>query len=202
MIDAKFVILGALLNITGSASYLRDTIRGKTKPNRVSWFLWATAPLIAFSAEVKHGVGLPALMTFMVGFGPLAIFLGSFVNRKSVWKVTSLDITCGVLSVLGTILWAITGSGDAAVLFTILADGLAAVPTIVKAYKEPESENWHVFFFAALSATITLLAIRKWDFVNFGFPLYILTICVAIVTLIKVRLAAHSKIAATTDFAE
>lgn len=195
MIDERFVLVGAALSLIGSASYLRDTIRGKTKPNRVSWFLWAAAPLIAFSAELGHGVGLPALMTFMVGFGPLLIFLGSFVNRQSVWRLTRLDLACGVLSVLGLALWQITGSGYLAILFCILADALAGIPTIVKSYKEPETENWHVFFFGSINATITLLAIDTWDFAHAAFPLYILAICVLLVVLIKFRVGTRRNLA-------
>lgn len=194
MIDEKFVIVGAVLNLIGSLSYLKDTIKGKTRPNRVSWFLWAAAPLIAFSAELNHGVGLPALMTFMVGFGPLLIFLGSFVNRKSSWKLTRLDMVCGALSVVGLILWQITGSGNLAILFSILADGLAGIPTIVKSWKEPESENWHVFFFGTVSAAITLLAINTWDFAHYGFPLYIFAICALLVVLIKFKIGTRHKL--------
>jgi hypothetical protein len=57
MLDEKFVILGIIVGFIGSLSYLIDTIKGKTKPNRVTWFLWALAPLIAFTAEIKQGVG-------------------------------------------------------------------------------------------------------------------------------------------------
>lgn len=188
MIDERFIIVGAILNFLGCLSYLRDTIKGKTRPNRVSWFLWAAAPLIAFSAELNHGVGLPALMTFMAGFCPLLIFLGSFLNRTAKWKLTRLDFICGALSVVGLVLWQITGSGGLAILFSILADGLAGVPTIVKSWKEPESENWHAFFLGGASALLTLLAIDTWDFAHAGFPLYILTICVLLVVLIKFKL--------------
>ncbi|EDK72752.1 conserved hypothetical protein [candidate division TM7 genomosp. GTL1] len=195
MIDEKFVILGAFLNLIGSLSYVRDTLKGKTQPNRVSWFLWAAAPLIAFSAEINNGVGLPALMTFMVGFGPLMVFLASFVNRKSSWKLTHLDIICGVLSVVGLILWQVTGSGYVAIIFSILADGIAAVPTIVKSYRQPESESWLAFFFGAISAVITLFTIDTWDFAHYGFPIYIFIVCTLLVILIKFRVGTKRKLA-------
>ena len=185
MIDEHFVIFGALLNLIGSSTYAYATLKGRTKPNRVTWFLWALAPLIAFSASVKDGVGLPSLMTFMVGFGPLIIFLSSFVNRKAFWEISKLDIACGVISVLALMLWLITGSGPIAILFSIIADLIAGVPTLIKAYKAPETENYSVFLFGAISAAITLLAINKWEFSYYGFPLYIFAICVVLFVLIK-----------------
>ncbi len=191
MIDEKFILVGAVLNIIGSFTYLRDTIRGKTKPNRMTWFLWALAPLIAFAAELRHGVGLPSLMTFMVGFGPLLIFCASFVNRRSVWKLTPLDVACGILSVSGLFLWGLTGSGYMAIICSIAADAFAAIPTIIKAYKAPETESWLVFLFGGTSAAIVLLTLDSWGFAFYAFPLYILTVCAVLVALIRFRLGVR-----------
>lgn len=188
MLDPKFVIFGALLNLVGSTSYLIATLKGKTRPNRVTWFLWAMAPLIAFSAEIKEGVGLQSLMTFMVGFGPLIVFIGSFVNKKSVWRLSTFDYVCGGLSLLGLILWLITRHGNIAIIFSIAADGLAAMPTVVKSFIEPESESGYIFGLGAVSAAITLLTIDKWTFASYGFPLYILIICLILFSLIQLKL--------------
>ena len=40
----SLVIVSALLLLWGGYAYLRDTLAGRTKPNRVTWFLWALAP--------------------------------------------------------------------------------------------------------------------------------------------------------------
>jgi hypothetical protein len=161
--------------------------------------LWALVPFIAFNAEIKQGVGLPALMTFMVGFGPFLIFLASFVNHKSLWELTSLDVICGGLSIFGILLWKITGSGNLAILFSLLADGLAGAPTVIKSYKNPESENWHVFFLAMVNAAITLLTIDIWNFAHYAFPLYIFVFCLIIVILIKFKVGTRYKLETKTN---
>jgi len=56
VLDVHFVILGAAIGSAGAALYLRDTLRGVTQPNRVTWLLWAAAPLLAFAVEVQAGV--------------------------------------------------------------------------------------------------------------------------------------------------
>ena len=188
MINENFIIVGTIILFFGSASYLIDTVKGKIKPNRVSWLLWTIAPLIAFAAEIKQGVGLQSLTTFMVGFLPLLIFLSSFVNKKAYWKLGRLDIICGILSVIGLILWAITRVGNIAIFFSILADGLAALPTIVKSYKEPETENYLVYLAALIASAITLLTIKDWKLEQFGFPLYILVVDVVLIVAIKFRI--------------
>ena len=100
--------------------------------------MWALAPMVAFAAQLSEGVGLQSLVTFAAGFTPLMVLIASFMNRKSVWVITKFDIYCGVLSLSGLLLWFVTREGSIAILFAIIADGLAAAPTIVKSWKHPE----------------------------------------------------------------
>lgn len=193
MLNENFIILGALIQFFGSLSYLTGTVKGKIQPNKISWFLWSLAPLIAFTAEIKQGVGLQSLTTFMVGFMPLLIFIASFANKKAYWKLGKFDIACGVLSILGLILWSITRIGNIAIIFSILADGLAALPTIVKAYRKPESENYLIYLTAIIGSGITLLTIQVWTIAQYAFPLYILFIDVVIVVAIKGRIRSFFK---------
>lgn len=188
MISEKFVILGAIISLSGSLAYVRATLRGKTQPNRVSWFMWALAPLVAFAAQIDKGVGLIALMTFMVGFGPLLVFIASFVNKNAVWKLGPFDIICGMFSLAGLVLWLITKEGNIGIAFAIAADTLAALPTIVKSYTNPETENHWAFTLAAISAGIAMLTIDQWTFAHYGFSVYIFSICILLASLIKFKL--------------
>ena len=185
MINEKFVLVGAALNLVGSLSYVIQTVKGKTRPNRVSWLMWALAPLIAFSAELSQGVGLRSLMTFMVGFGPAMIFIASFVNRKATWKINKLDIACGILSLIALIAWGLTSNANLAIAFAIASDLLAAIPTIIKSYTTPKSEHYLVFLLGMLRAVITLLTITDWTFAEYAFPLYIAICCFVLFMLIK-----------------
>lgn len=187
MINPNFVIIGVVLQVLGGWSYFLDTIKGKVKPNKVSWLLWSIAPLIAFAAMIKQGVGITALATFVVGFVPLVIFIASFFNKEAKWEIGKLDIVCGLLSVVGLILWLITKVGNIAIFFSIVADGLAAVPTIVKSYRYPETENSTVFFFGVLNSLIALLALSEWNFQSYGFPIYLFFVNFTIAGLIKFK---------------
>jgi hypothetical protein len=80
MLNENFVYIRAALSFLGALSYLIDTLKGKAKPNKVSWFVWALAPLVAFWATVQQGVGIQSLLTFVVGFNPFLIFLASLVG--------------------------------------------------------------------------------------------------------------------------
>lgn len=188
MLNENFVFLGVLISVIGASSYLIDTIKGKVKPNRVSFFLWALAPLIAFAAEIKQGVGIQSLMTFIVGFNPLLIFFASFVNKKAEWKLGSFDFICGGLSLIGLSLWYITADANLAIIFAVFADGLASLPTIVKSYNFPETERGWIYLTATINAAITLLTIKIWDFAHYGFPLNIFIVATIIFILVQFKL--------------
>ena len=188
MLNENFVILGVLINFFGTLNYLIATIKGKAQPNRVTWLLWAFAPLVAFSAELNKGVGIHSLFTFIVGFNPLLVFLASFVNKKAEWKLGTFDYLMGGLSLLGILLWYLTKDGNYAIFFAILGDIFAAVPTIVKSYHYPETENHWPYSTALIASIITLLTIDIWNFAHYGFPIYILIINIIFVSLIRFRL--------------
>lgn len=193
MINPNFVLLGVLFQFIGGLSYVIDTVKGKIKPNKVTWILWSLAPLIAFIAEIKQGVGIQSLTTFVVGFIPLLVFIASFLNKKAQWKISKLDIICGILSILGLILWLVTKVGNVAIFFSILADGIAAIPTIVKAYHQPESDNDFWFLCVVINASIALLSTTIWDFQHYAFPIYLIVSSFIIFLLIRFKLGNKIK---------
>ena len=188
MLNENFVYLGVALSFLGALSYLIGTLKGEVQPSKVTWFVWSLAPLVAFWATVQQGVGVQSLLTFMVGFNPLLIFLASFVNKKAYWKITKLDVTCGVLAVGGLVLWKMTDIPDLAIFFGILVDAIAAIPTVIKSFQEPETENANLFLGSGIAALITLLTIKAWNFEQFAFPAYIFGIDAILFVLIKFKL--------------
>jgi len=112
MLHSNFVIIGTLIGVAGSLGYVTVTVKGKVKPNRVTFLLWSIVPFIAFFAQIKQGVGLEALMTFSTGFMPLTVLIASFVNKQAEWKITRFDLICGILSLVGLVLWMITKVGN------------------------------------------------------------------------------------------
>ncbi|MDQ6730681.1 MAG: hypothetical protein M3022_10350 [Actinomycetota bacterium] len=183
MIDQRFVILGALFSFGTVLVYIRDTLNGRTQPNRVTWLLWGLAPMLAFAAELKDHVGLGSLMTFSVGFNPLLVLVASFVNPHGSWRIGRFDYLCGGLSILGTVAWIVTSNSDVALAAAIVADGLAALPTVRKALISPASESGVIFVGGIVNGTIALLAARRIDAAHIAFPLYILLLNFALAVI-------------------
>src|SRR5208283_2829807 len=135
------VFVAAFATLVATYVYIRSMFKGVAKPNRVSWLMWSIAPFIAATAAISNGVGWAVLPVFMSGVSPLLIFTASFVKKKAYWKLASFDYVCGALSGLALVLWYVTKDPNVAIAFAIASDGLAAIPTLTKAWNHPETES-------------------------------------------------------------
>jgi hypothetical protein len=179
------VILGLVAQFSGDFAYIRGTLTGRLKPNRISWLMWAVAPLIAFVAALADGVRWAALPVFGAGFGPLFVFIVSFKNPKSFWKLGYFDYLCGIFSLLALILWAITKEPAVAIFFAIISDLFAAIPTLIKSWKYPKTESGWIFLTGIFSTLTILAAVKSWFFSQYAFALYICAIDTAFVLIIN-----------------
>ena len=174
------VFVGAIVMLGGILSYTRETLRGTTKPNRVTWLLWSIAPLIGAAAAFSDGVRLATLPVFVMGVAPLVVFVTSFVNKNAYWKLEKSDYICGIISVLALILWQITDDPVIAIVFAIVSDALAALPTLIKSWKFPETETGIAYITAALGTATSFFAFKTGDFSEWAFPVYLVAINVLI----------------------
>jgi len=188
VINENFVIVAIIINALGNLGYLIKTLKGEIKPNKVTFLLFGLAPFIAFSAQIEQGVGMQSFLAFATGLFALAIFVASFLNKKAYWRMTLFDLICGGLSILGLFLWYITKNGNVAIIFSLSADFLAALPTIVKSFKFPETESAYPWLLVSISGLLTLLTIQRWTFADYSFPVYGFLINLIIFALVKFQI--------------
>lgn len=196
MIDARFVILGAVLSLIGCSFYVSAVLSGTARPNRISWFLWGAMPMIAFLAQIDEGVGMSSILTLSIGLGPMIVFAASFANRQSYWKITPLDLTCGLISVGSISTWLLLDNPTVAIVMVVLADTVAAVPTITKSWHSPHTEKLTYYVLAAANGSIALLTLESWRAIDWLIPAYILAIATTIATIVglRQRSIAHARL--------
>jgi hypothetical protein len=173
MLPEYCAIIGAIIGSLGGFYYLFETIVGKAQPNRITWLLWGIFPLVIFVAQRAQGVEDISWASFVAGFTPLLIVAASFFNKKAFWKSEPRDYYLMAAAIIGIILWAITANPNLALLFSLLADMLAGIPTIIKAYRHPHSESWIAYAISTVGFGISLLSIQIHNFENTTFVAYV-----------------------------
>ena len=167
------VIIGALaglISIGATIPYLRDIVRGDTRPNVVSWSLWTIVVLITAFAQVSAGASWS-----------LFLLIGSSIANISVVVLCILgygyrrfelaDKICLVLAFAALLFWWITSNPVIAIVLAVTADGIAYIPTYAKVYKHPKSEThlyWAILTFADMLA---LISVTKMSMANSLFPI-------------------------------
>lgn len=185
MLNDQWIFFGAGLNIVAGALYIHAVLQGRARPSRVTWLVSGTAGWIAVISQIGQGVGLPAVLAGVVAVVPTLILGASFIQRGSTWT-TTLDRVClaAALCGVGVLL---TVSGAAAIVAAMVVHALGAIPTLRKAYLQPESEAHVAFTAGMLNATLTLGTLDEFTFAAAAFPLYFLAMCGTISFLIVVR---------------
>jgi hypothetical protein len=176
------VLIGAIVLLIGTIFYIKETLKGNTKPNRVSWLIWSIAPMIATIAAISDGITWSVLPVFMSGFCPFLVFVASFINKNSYWKLRKIDYFCGLFSILALIFWGIAKEPNVAIILAIISDGLATIPTLIKFWKYPETETIHAYTAAIFNAFTSFFAINIWNFSAYAFPIYLISINILFVS--------------------
>lgn len=176
------VIVSVIISLSTSITYIRGTLTGKTKPNRISWSMWALAPLVGTAAALSaHADPWATTRIFLAGFVPLIIFIFSFVNKQSYWKLSTFDIICGICSLIALFVWLVVHSPTIAILIAALGDCFAALPTIVKAWKYPETESGIIFIGSLVSVLLIFPSITVWNIQNSAFQIYLFAVDSALI---------------------
>ena len=162
---------------TGHPARARPTqSRHLVRQRRAAW--------IACAGQVMQGVVLGAVLTLAVAVVPTLIVAASFANRDAYWRTTRLDLVCLALAGAAVVVL-LTSSGDLAIAMGITARGLGAVPTVVKAWRAPRTEQTTVYAAGVFGAVCTLVAAPGWEFRTVGFAVYFLLFCTVMTVLVS-----------------
>jgi hypothetical protein len=197
MLNPLYLVwLGAVVNLAVGLHYTYTTVRSSTgddaqpKPNPVSWGIWSISGWLAFFGQVTEGVRGEALLTLCVAAVPTFIFCAALVSHRrygAYASISRLDITCGALAVVTLAAWRITASGSVAVALSIVCDALVAIPVVRQAYRDPSSDSPSIWVAGAGYAVIILTTFRSVTFIESGFALYFLGLCLLVSFLLVVR---------------
>jgi hypothetical protein len=158
-----FTVLSGLTIAIAYIPFIKGTLQGSVVPNRASWLVWFVQNVLMASSAITAGVGPAAVMPVIWGLGATVMLILS-MTKGTRGAFTGLEKACLVLSGLGILLWATTGSPRLALVASLGAVLVGGVPTVVKAWVKPWTETMSGWLLMVLGTVFISLAIQRWTF--------------------------------------
>lgn len=185
ILRAILITASSILTVVSIVPYLRDVIKGKTKPRIVSWFTWALLTGIACAASsADHAYASATLLFFATVATGLVVILGFKHGDR---KFERFDIVCQIGVVVGLVLWLLLNSPAIAILASIVIDLAGALPTLKHTWQKPYEETWVAFLIGCIGCACTVLAVTSWKVTALAYPVYLTTMDALFTVIILVR---------------
>src|SRR5690348_15648637 len=101
-----FGMASGVVGIIAWVPYLRDVMRGKTKPERASFWIWGVLGVIIFSSQWAAGASWSLLLPAMDTIGIVIIAL--LAVKRGVGGFTRRDLVALGAAGVGLVLWYLT----------------------------------------------------------------------------------------------
>jgi hypothetical protein len=165
--------------------YIRDVVRGSTRPHRGTWIIWCGLSFIVLASQRADGGrwSLLVVVSQLVGAATIAVL--SF--KHGVGGTSRLDLGLAAIAVVGVIGWYTVGNPTLATLGVVIADSVAVLMMVPKTYRYPYSETLSAFVLSAASGAFAMAAVGSLDAGLLLYPTYFLIADVIIVVLIASR---------------
>lgn len=180
-----FGIIAVILTFIGYIPYIKDTIKGTTKPHIYSWFIWAFVTFIIFALQILGKGGAGAFVTLATAILCLTIFI---LGLKSGQKdITRFDTTTFIVALVAILLWVFAKQPSISNLLIITINTLANLPTIRKSWNNPYSETLFTWEMGAIRNLLGILALANYSLLTWLYPVTNLLINVLVSLLLIVR---------------
>jgi hypothetical protein len=188
------LVLSGLITVAAVVPYLRDIVRGKTRPNLVSWITWTLLTGLATAAIISTGDYRAA---FFTGAAMLETALVVILGIKHGYvKYTRFDIICQIAAVVGLLLWQIFNTPFIAVFASVSIDLIGALPTFRHSWQKPGEETWVTYAWCAVGAILALFALETYSWTATLYPVYLVLVnggmTATILLAERRRVAKHS----------
>ena len=178
-----FGIASGVLSVFAFLPYILDTIARRTEPQRASWLTWAVLGSIAFMSQVFEGAtsslwfaGVQVASTIIILVLSIWVGTGKFLGKS--------DYMILVAASIGLLLWYFTDNAAYALAITISISLLGGMATIVKAYRDPESETLITWVVSLVASVCAILSVGVVDPTLLAYPLYLFTLYLGFIVAI------------------
>ncbi len=156
-----FAIIAAGLAIWANSGYLKDVITQRVKPHPYTWFLWSIVSGVVFFGQLVKGAGVGIIPTFFAEIFTIIIF---FFSLKYGFKnIRKTDHYFLLIALLGLLPWYFTKDPTLSVIIVVIIDLIAFMPTVLKTWNKPKSENPYFYEINIVRHILSLLSLQTYN---------------------------------------
>ncbi len=184
-IRGLFLTLSSILNLAFVVPYAYEILRGRVRPNRVSWFLWLMLGVASLLAVLKAGGRHEAIFNFFFVLGEGIVFLlALFRGASGFSRVDGVALLGGLASFV--CLFALDDPAWT-LLAVLITDFFGFLPTWTKSWRDPGSESLLTYSLALGGCLFGYLAVADRALLYFVYPLYLTLGNAALVAILLYR---------------
>lgn len=175
-LDTKSILglIASVLTVLSFLPYIRNTLRGATKPHAFSWLIWSILTAVAFAGQISAQAGPGAwVMGLTCFFFATVAFLALHFGER---EITKLDWLCLIAAVLAIAAWIATDGPLLSVILISLIDAVGFVPTIRKSRIKPQQETLSLYSLNAVALVLSLFALEHHNLVTMLYPCTMITL--------------------------
>ena len=185
---SREIVLGVLaggIGIADTVPYVRDIMRGVTRPHRGTWLIWGVLAIVACLSMRADGASWSLVMAASQAVLTGLIFV--LALRWGEGGVGRLERVMILVAAAGVGGWIVAEEPVVATVCVVVADVIGAGMMVPKSYRDPESETLVTFVLASFGGALAAGAVGTIDVSLLLYPMYYCLINGAIALLIWTR---------------
>ncbi|MDD3647715.1 MAG: hypothetical protein PHS44_04420 [Candidatus Dojkabacteria bacterium] len=160
--------IGIVLTFVGYIPYIRDIIKGKTKPHAYSWFVWSLATYISFALQISDKAGIGSIITVSAATISFVIFiLGLKVGKKYITKSDKIFLISALVALA---IWIFAKQPVLSAILISATELLGYIPTIRKSWNNPYTETLSTYLSNTFRHTLGFISLTNYSILTWSYP--------------------------------
>jgi hypothetical protein len=182
---AIFGILAGLVGVVDTVPYVRDMLRGTTRPHRGAWLIWSVLAIVVCLSQRADGAAWTLAMAGTQAVVTTFVFV--LAIRWGEGGLSTAEAATMALAGAGVAVWFVAEEPIVATTGVMIADLLAIAMMVPKVYRDPGSETLATYVLASVCGALAVGAVGAFDVSLLIYPAYYCVINAGISLLIVSR---------------
>ncbi len=177
--------IGGILQAWAFLPYLRDVVRGTTRPHRGTWLIWCLLSMIVLASQRADGGRWSLLLVAVQCLGTVVTLV--LAMPRGVGGAARADLALLAVAWVGVAGWYLAGDPTIATAGVVVADTAAVVMMLPKTYRDPHSETLSAYWLSTASVLFAAASVGSLNASLLLYPAYLTVADSIVIGIIMLR---------------